>query len=129
MQIRKNQINAARTLPLFSSVLMWANLLFISGHVAQAQSTIPLTVRFWYPTNGETFTAPANIGVHAQVADSNVVETVQYFAGTNSIGLVSNKTGVIITNLSADSPFYMLWSNVPAGTYTLTALATDAAGV
>ncbi len=90
---------------------------------------IPLTVTMWYPTNGETYTTPTNIGVHALVADSAVVETVQYFAGTNSIGIVTNKTGVIITNLTTDSPFYMLWSNVAAGTYTLTALATDASGV
>lgn len=38
---------------------------------------LPLTVGFYYPTNAQIFTAPANIGVHAWVTDSNVVRTVQ----------------------------------------------------
>jgi hypothetical protein len=35
---------------------------------------------------------------------------------------------VLLTNSSADSPFYMAWSNVPAGNYSLTAVAADSAG-
>jgi len=89
---------------------------------------IPLSISFWYPTNGETYFAPADIGIHAAVADSNVVETVQYFSGTNSIGIVTNKGGVLLTNISGESPFYLDWTNVPAGTYSLTAVATDSAG-
>ena len=96
---------------------------------AQGQPAIPLSVSFWYPTNGETYTAPANIGLHAQVADSIVVETVRYFSGTTNIGIVTNKNGVLVTNLNTDSPFYLLWSNVPAGSYKLTAVATDSNGV
>ena len=88
---------------------------------------VPFVVSFWYPTNGQTFTAPANIGVHALVTDSNLVLTVQYFAGTTSIGIVSNTTGVMLTNTSAANPFFLAWNNVPAGSYTLTAVATDAA--
>jgi uncharacterized metal-binding protein len=88
---------------------------------------VPFVVSFWYPTNGEAFLAPATIGVHAQVTDSNIVETVQYFSGAASIGIVTNARGVLLTNISTDSPFYMAWSNVPAGTYTLTAVATDSA--
>jgi hypothetical protein len=38
---------------------------------------VPFAVSFWYPTNGQMFAAPANIGVHARVTDSNVVQTVQ----------------------------------------------------
>ena len=63
------------------------------------------------------------------VTDSNVVKTVQYFSGATSIGIVTNTKGVLLTNTSAANPFYMLWSNVPAGNYTLTAVATDSAGL
>ena len=90
---------------------------------------VPFAISFWYPTNGQTFLAPATIGVHAQVTDSNVVQTVQYFSGSTSIGIVTNTRGVLLTNLNTDSPFYMAWSNVPAVKYTLTAVATDSAGL
>jgi Bacterial Ig domain len=90
---------------------------------------VPFIVRFWYPTNGQTFLAPANIGIHALVVDSNLVETVQYFSGTTSLGIVTNKGGVWLTNTTSSNPFFLLWSNVPSGDYTLTAVATDSAGI
>jgi hypothetical protein len=90
---------------------------------------VPFIVRFWYPTNGQTFLAPANIGIHALVLDSNLVETVQYFSGTTSLGIVTNKGGVWLTNTTSYNPFFLLWSNVPTGDYTLTAVATDSAGI
>jgi hypothetical protein len=90
---------------------------------------IPFIVRFWYPTNGQTFLAPANIGVHALVVDSNLVETVQYFAGGTSLGILTNTHGLWLTNTTSYNPFFLLWSNVPAGDYTLTAVATDSAGI
>jgi hypothetical protein len=90
---------------------------------------IPFVVGFWYPTNGQVFIASANIGVHARVTDSNLVTTVQYFSGTTSIGIVTNSSGVLLTNSAQANPFFMLWSNVPAGNYRLTAVAMDLAGV
>ncbi len=89
---------------------------------------VPFTVSFWYPTNGQMFLAPATIGVHAKVTDSNVVQTVQYFAGGTSIGLVTNTGTALLTNSTQSNPFFLAWSNVPAGNYVLTALATDSAG-
>lgn len=90
---------------------------------------ITFTVSFWYPTNGEAYVAPATIGLHALATDSNVIRTMQYFSGTNRLGTVTNSGGVLLTNMSQDSPFYMGWSNVLAGGYTLTAVAKDSAGV
>jgi ABC-type cobalamin transport system permease subunit len=90
---------------------------------------IPFTVRFWYPMDGEVFAAPANVGIHAQVLDSNLVQTVQYFSGLTSLGIVTNKGDLWLTNTSSDNPFFLLWSNVPAGDYILTAVATDSAGI
>jgi Bacterial Ig domain len=90
---------------------------------------VPFTVSFWYPTNGQVFTAPAKIEMHARVTDSNLVTTVQYFAGNTSIGIVTNTPGVLLTNSTQSNPFFLVWSNVTAGTYTLTAIATDSAGL
>ena len=70
--------------------------------------------QFWYPTNGQTYTAPANIGLHAQVVDSNIVQTVQYFRARPASAPSPTLHGVVLTNWNTDSPFYMLWSNVPA---------------
>jgi hypothetical protein len=110
-----------------SSALVLLSLLTISASQARTTTNLALAVSFWYPTNGQTFTAPANIGLHAQVVDSNLVQTVQYFSGTTSLGVVTNTRAMMLTNWNTDSPFYMLWSNVPAGSYMLTAVATDAA--
>jgi len=89
---------------------------------------IPFAVSFWYPTNGQAFLAPADVGVHALVTDSNVVHTVQYFANGNSIGIVTNSGGVLLTNSTQANPFFFSWSNVLADSYTLTAVATDSTG-
>jgi hypothetical protein len=90
---------------------------------------IPFAIGFWYPTNGQTFTAPANVGLHAWVVDSNIVRTVQYFSGATSLGILTNTAGVLFTNTTQPNPFFLAWSNVAAGEYTLTAVATDAASL
>ena len=125
--ISKTNMKTSKSAQFASCSLVLLSLLIGSNNLAQGQTNLPFAVSFWYPTNGQTFTAPANIGVHAQVVDSNLVQMVQYFAGTTSIGIVSNTRAVVLTNWTTDSPFYMLWSNVPPGSYTLTAVATDAA--
>jgi len=89
---------------------------------------VPFAVSFFYPTNDQLFAAPANVGVHARVTDSNVVQTVQYFANGTSIGTVTNLSGVLLTNTTQANSFFFDWSNVPAGNYSLTAVATDSAG-
>ena len=89
---------------------------------------VPFVISFWYPTNGQMFAAPANVGVHARVTDSNVVETIQYFANGTNIGTVTNTGGVGLTNSTQGNPFFLDWSNVPAGNYALTAVASDSAG-
>ena len=47
--------------------------------------------------------------------------TVQYFANDASIGLVTNTGGVLYTNTTTGNPFYIVWSNVMTGSYTLRA--------
>src|SRR3974390_2899304 len=94
--------------------------LIAAGNSLRGQS-VPFTVRFWYPTNGQVYQGPANIGIHAQVLDSNLVTTVQYFSGTTNIEMVTNTGGLWLTNTTSPNPFFLLWSNVQGGNYTLTA--------
>jgi hypothetical protein len=92
-------------------------------------TNVPLTISMWYPSNQQVFVSPANVGVHARVADSQVILSVQYFAGTNAIGAVTNTNNVVVTSTNSSNPFFFDWTNVPSGTYALTAVATDAGGV
>src|SRR5262249_17555676 len=99
-----------------------------AGNFAHGQS-VPFVVRLLYPMNGQKFLAPARIELHPLVVDSNLVETVEYFSGTNSIGIVTNTGGVWLTNTTSRNPFSLVWRNVAAGDSTLTAVATDNAGI
>jgi hypothetical protein len=77
----------------------------------------PPTVSLSSPTNGASFTAPANITLTAQAADADgSVSMVEFFANGTSLGVISS------------SPFQFNWNNVPAGNYAITAKATDNAG-
>jgi hypothetical protein len=91
--------------------------------------SVPFVVRIKNPIDGQTFLAPANIGLHALVVDSNMVETVEYFSGPTSVGIVTNTAGIWLTNTESHNPFSLVWSNVLAGDYVLTAVATDSAGI
>jgi hypothetical protein len=90
---------------------------------------VPFTISLWYPTNGQSFIAPATVAFRACVTDSNVVRTVAFYSGDALIGTASNASGILLTNPTSSSPFYLVWSNVAAGSYVLKALATDAAGL
>ena len=80
---------------------------------ANAAPTVSLTS----PTSGATFTAPANITLAASAADSDgTISWVDFFAGSTLIG--SDTT----------SPYGGTWGSVPAGSYTLTAVAHDNSG-
>jgi Big-like domain-containing protein len=67
------------------------------------------------PANGATFSAPASITVSATASDPDgTVARVEFFA---------DSTTLIGSDLTA--PYSVTWSNVPAGTYALTAVARD----
>jgi hypothetical protein len=65
------------------------------------------------PSNNTVLTAPANISISATVADAAGVSQVEFFAGSTSLGVVTNV------------PYNLAWNNVPSGAYALTAVATD----
>ena len=77
----------------------------------------PPTVALTSPANNATFTAPANIIITANAADSDgTVAKVDFYNGATLLGTATA------------SPYSFTWSNVAAGTYSLTAMATDNSG-
>ena len=77
----------------------------------------PPTASLTSPAAGATFTAPATINLAASASDSDgTVTKVDFFAGMTLLG----------TDTTA--PYQLSWSNVPAGSYTLSAVATDNSG-
>jgi hypothetical protein len=78
----------------------------------------PPSVKITCPDNGKVFIAPANIWICSATRHfPDSVASVQYFAGSTSLGIVTNGPG-----------FCFQWTNVPPGPYSLTATATDVAG-
>lgn len=72
------------------------------------------TVSITLPTNNANFLPPATITITATAADANgTVTQVAFYNGTTLIGT------------STTSPYSFNWTNVPLGTYTITAVATD----
>lgn len=75
------------------------------------------TVSLSSPANNASFTAPANVTLTASASDGDgSIAKVEFFEGSNLLG---SKTA---------SPFTMGWNSVAAGSYTLTAKATDNRG-
>jgi len=101
----------------------------------------PLAVRIISPPNGSVFRAPVNIPLYAYAAESNgTVTAIEFFAGTNSLGLGSPVTAVPpplppgevqppILIVVSTNYWGLVWSNAPLGTnVALTAVATDNGG-
>lgn len=83
----------------------------------------PPLVRLVRPEDGDVFRAPANIRLAALARDfDGYVTQVEFFAGTNSLGVVTNNPPGVTNTLP---PFTLVWSNVPPGHYVLSAVATD----
>jgi len=74
-------------------------------------------VNITLPANNATFTAPANLAINASASDSDgMISKVDFYQGSSLIGTATT------------SPYSISWTNVAAGTYTLTAKATDNGG-
>lgn len=82
-----------------------------------SSSNQPPSVAIASPTSGATFTAPATVTINANASDADgSVTRVDFYAGSQLIGSDSA------------SPFAATWSNVAAGSYSLTAVARDNGG-
>jgi chitinase len=74
----------------------------------------PPVVSLTSPTHGATFTAPASVTLAATASDANgTVSKVEFFQGSTKLGE------------DTSSPYSYTWSGVTAGTYSITARATD----
>jgi RHS repeat-associated protein len=69
------------------------------------------------PASGAPFTAPATIALTASAADADgTIAKVDFYQGTTLLGT------------STSAPYGFAWTNVPGGSYSLTAVATDDRG-
>jgi hypothetical protein len=74
----------------------------------------PPTVALTSPSAGTSVAAPAMLSLGASASDTDgTIAKVDFYAGTTLLGTVTA------------APFELTWSNVPAGSYALTAVATD----
>jgi regulation of enolase protein 1 (concanavalin A-like superfamily) len=88
----------------------------VNVSIATATNQLP-TVSLTSPAAGAGFTAPASIAMAATAADADgTVAVVDFYVGTQLVGS------------DTSSPYTASWTNVPAGTYSLTAVARDNAG-
>ena len=86
----------------------------VSVTVTSASTNQPPSVSLTAPAGGSSFTAPASMTVSASASDSDgTVSRVDFYRGSTQIGSDSS------------SPYSMSWTNVAAGTYSLTAIAVD----
>ena len=77
----------------------------------------PPAVTLTSPVDGLAFTAPATISLAASASDADgSVARVDFYAGATLVGSATTE------------PFVATWENVPAGTYAVTARATDDEG-
>ena len=81
--------------------------------VVNAAPTVSLTS----PTPGQTLTAPATLTITATANDSDgTVAKVDFYQGNALIGSATT------------APYSLTWADIPAGSYSLTAQATDNLG-
>lgn len=83
------------------------------GTVTNSPPTVTLTA----PANGNAFSAPASINLAATVSDAD-----------GSIAQVAFYNGAALLGVDSSSPYTLLWNNVAAGNYSLSAVATDNLG-
>ncbi len=85
--------------------------------ISSAPGNQPPTVSITSPSDGATFTEGDNITINADAADSDgSVTLVEFFQGSTKLGE------------DATSPYSYTWNSVAAGSYSLTAKATDNGG-
>jgi hypothetical protein len=111
----------AGTFQLHAEAVDSAGMRGISGSVqiVVASSNSPPVVTLTSPTNGATFRARQPIILRATASDPDgTVSFVDFFANTTRVARAFSSTGT----------FTSIWSNAPAGTHQIRAVATDNQG-
>jgi galactose oxidase-like protein/Big-like domain-containing protein len=88
------------------------------ARMVTVQSDVAPGVTLTQPANGDTFPAPATVSLAATASDSDgTVTKVEFFNGATKLGE------------DTTAPYGFTWSGLAAGSYTVTARATDNLGV
>lgn len=75
-------------------------------------------VKITAPANNAVYTAPANINISATASDADgTIKSVKFYSGST------------LLKTDSTSPYSFTWTSVPAGSYSLTAKATDNHGL
>jgi chitinase len=107
-----NRLDAKFLLETTSPIAIDDHFTILKG--CSGTGNVPPSVSITSPEAGATFTAGTNITVSAAANDCDgSVTKVEFFAGQTPLG----------EDLTA--PYQVTWSNVPEGSYSLTAVATD----
>jgi hypothetical protein len=87
------------------------------SRMVSVQGDSPPVVTLTQPSDGATFTEPATVNLAATASDADgIVTKVEFFNGAAKLGE------------DTSAPYSFTWSGVAAGTYTVTARATDNLG-
>jgi hypothetical protein len=85
--------------------------------IVKSIGNTPPSVNVTSPAEGASFMAPASITITADAADiDGTIAQVDFYSGDTVIGSATV------------APYTIFWNNVPAGSYALTATATDNLG-
>lgn len=99
-----------------------------SGGIAESSPVTVIvnsapTVSIIAPVNNATYTAPASVSLQANASDAGSITKVEFFQSQGTSAATS-----IGVSASSSQPYIFSWTNVPDGTYKITAKATDNAG-
>jgi RHS repeat-associated protein len=103
-------LEIANMLMRFLAILLFSSAM-INVHAA---GNLPPTVAMTATVTGAT--APGTISLSATASDDGTISKVEFFNGASLLATTTQ------------TPYAFTWSNVPAGTYSLTARATDNKG-
>ncbi len=95
----------------------WSNVPSLLWLAASGTANISPTVSITAPANGASYTAPATIALAANAADQD-----------GSVAKVEFYQGSTLLSTATTAPYGFSWANVAAGSYSLTAIATDNLG-
>jgi hypothetical protein len=93
-----------------------AGLIFFAASMVRVYQ--PLAVRITSPADGAIFTAPVDLIISAEASEGNLrrISRVDFYQGVTFLGS------------STTPPYSVTWGDVPNGSYSLTARATDERG-
>jgi hypothetical protein len=94
-----------------------SNVWSAAATITATNAPPPPAVVLAAPTNGSSYSAPTSVSVQANVTpNGHTITLVQFFNGSTVLGS------------SSSAPYRLLWANVAAGTYSLTAQAVYDSG-